>query len=139
MPAGLRHVLFHMTHVAPPNTTRPEWGPRRRAAAALFRGLWFGSNQVIGAGSRAPGRQTPTYIFPEEVRWVIRARFPDDPLQLADGSVEQQAAVYRVDVVDLATTTWPRCRCAAEPAPAPGPARRRRTGQPASTPYSRRD
>ncbi|KAI8493030.1 hypothetical protein Bbelb_290340 [Branchiostoma belcheri] len=75
--------------------------------------------------------------LPEEVRWVIRAKFPDDPLQLADGSVEQQAAVYRVDVVDLATTTWPRCRCAAEAAPAPGPARRRRTGQPASTPYSR--
>ncbi|KAI8493075.1 hypothetical protein Bbelb_290790 [Branchiostoma belcheri] len=33
--------------------------------------------------------------LPEEVRWVIRARFPEDPLQLADGFVEQQAAVRR--------------------------------------------
>eukprot|EP00058_Branchiostoma_floridae_P012285 XP_002597773.1 hypothetical protein BRAFLDRAFT_77324 [Branchiostoma floridae] len=53
----------------------------------------FGSDQSTMAGSRAVGRTTPTYIYPEEVRWVVRARFQDDALQLADGRVETQ--VYR--------------------------------------------
>ncbi|KAI8490603.1 hypothetical protein Bbelb_318710 [Branchiostoma belcheri] len=36
---------------------------------------------------------TPTYIYPEEVRWVVRARFPEDPIQLHDdGSVDQRAS-----------------------------------------------
>ncbi|XP_078700324.1 uncharacterized protein LOC144927077 [Branchiostoma floridae x Branchiostoma belcheri] len=100
-----------MSHEAPANTTRPGWTPRRRMAAAIFRGLWFGSNQTIGRESRGPGRDTPTYIFPEEIRWVMRARFPDDPVVFRDGEVEEREGVYRVDVVDLATTTWPRCRC----------------------------
>ncbi|CAH1242347.1 Hypp6602 [Branchiostoma lanceolatum] len=112
MPAGLRHVPMHMAHEAPMNTTGPEWGPRRRVAAALFRGLWYGSDRTIGAASRAAGRDTPTYVFPEE-RWVVRARFAEDPIRLNDGRVEQQGAVYHVDVVDLATTRWPSCRCCA--------------------------
>ncbi|KAI8516283.1 hypothetical protein Bbelb_048640 [Branchiostoma belcheri] len=94
----------------------------RRLAAAIY--AVFGS----------PESADRSEYFKDESPWVIRPRIPEDPLQLADGAVERQAAVYRVDVVDLATTTWPRCRC--EAAPAPGPARRRRTGQPASTPYS---
>ncbi|XP_035679600.1 uncharacterized protein LOC118417943 [Branchiostoma floridae] len=109
MPAGLRHVLLHMAHEAPANTTEPDWRPRRRLAAALFRGLWHGSNGRIGASSRAPGRDTPTYVYPEEVRWVMRARFadPSDPIRLHDGRVADQrhGEVYHVDVVDLATTT----------------------------------
>ncbi|CAH1274776.1 Hypp9320, partial [Branchiostoma lanceolatum] len=40
MPTGLRHVLFHLPHTAPATTSRPDWGPRRRLGAALFRGLW---------------------------------------------------------------------------------------------------
>ncbi|KAI8516337.1 hypothetical protein Bbelb_049180 [Branchiostoma belcheri] len=54
MPAGLRHVLLHMTHVAPPNTTRPEWGPRRRVAATLFRGLWSYGYKVPGKMVKIP-------------------------------------------------------------------------------------
>ncbi|XP_078606567.1 uncharacterized protein LOC144879201 [Branchiostoma floridae x Branchiostoma japonicum] len=139
MPVGLKHVLLHMPHTAPPNTSRPEWGPRHRLCSALFRGLWFGSDQSIGAGSKAAGRNTPTYIYPEEVRWVVRARFPDDSLQLADGRVETQAAVYRVDVVDLASTRWPTCRCGAGQggSQAGGPARRKRRQGTNGTPYQR--
>ncbi|KAI8493925.1 hypothetical protein Bbelb_282720 [Branchiostoma belcheri] len=97
---------------------------------------------TIGAASRAPGRESPTYIFPEEVRWVIRARFPDDPIHLYDGRLDSQASAYRVDVVDLATTTWPSCRCQqgsrAESSGTGGPVRRGRSGQRASgTPYHR--
>ncbi|CAH1240953.1 Hypp6243 [Branchiostoma lanceolatum] len=73
----------------------------------------YGSDRTIGAASRAAGRDTPTYVFPEEVRWVIRARFAEDPIRLKDGRVEQQGAVYQIDVVDLATTRWPSCRCGA--------------------------
>eukprot|EP00058_Branchiostoma_floridae_P006783 XP_002592271.1 hypothetical protein BRAFLDRAFT_71002 [Branchiostoma floridae] len=102
-------------------------------------GRVFGSDQSIGAGSRAAGRNTPTYIYPEEVRWVVRARFPDDSLQLADGRVETQAAVYRVDVVDLASTRWPTCRCGAGQggSQAGGPARRKRRQGTNGTPYQR--
>ncbi|CAH1242628.1 Hypp6910 [Branchiostoma lanceolatum] len=65
----------------------------------------------------------------------MRARFPDDPLQLADGRVETQASVYRVDVVDLASTTWPTCRCGEQGSGrAGGPTRRRRRQ---ATPYQR--
>ncbi|KAI8479730.1 carbohydrate binding [Branchiostoma belcheri] len=37
-----------------------------------------GSHRSIVVGSLAPGRDTPTYVFPEEIRWVV------DPLQLHD-------------------------------------------------------
>ncbi|XP_035680575.1 uncharacterized protein LOC118418687 [Branchiostoma floridae] len=138
MPVGLRHVLLHMSHDAPLNTRRPDWGPRRRVANTLFRAVWFGSNMTIGAQTRAPGRDTPTYVFPEELRWAVRARFPDDPVHLYDGAVDQQASVYRVDVVDLATTTWPRCRCDGEAGPPAGrPVRRGRGRGTRSGPYSR--
>ncbi|XP_019638758.1 PREDICTED: uncharacterized protein LOC109480869 [Branchiostoma belcheri] len=134
LPAGLRHILLHLPHTAPANSSRPDWGPRRRLAAALFRGLWYGSDRTVGADSRAPGRDTPTYVYPEEVRWVMRARFPDDPVRLYDGQVEEQRAVYFVDVVDLATATWPSCRCGSATGTSGGPARRgRRTSR--ATPY----
>ncbi|KAI8503740.1 hypothetical protein Bbelb_187110 [Branchiostoma belcheri] len=58
---------------------------------------------------RFPGaREGDTNVhLPREGELVIRAQFPEDPIHLYDGRVDSQASAYRVDVVDLATTTWP--------------------------------
>ncbi|KAI8503753.1 hypothetical protein Bbelb_187240 [Branchiostoma belcheri] len=68
------------------------------AALALLR--------TVGADSRAPGRDTPTYVYPEEVRWVMRARFPDDPVRLYDGQVEEQRAVHCILDYGLLHGCW---------------------------------
>ncbi|KAI8490615.1 hypothetical protein Bbelb_318830 [Branchiostoma belcheri] len=73
----------------------------------------FGSHMTIGAASRAPGWESPTYIFPEEVSWVTRARLPEDHIQLYDGRLDSQASARvpcgccRPSYHDLALL----CRC----------------------------
>jgi len=82
----------------------------------IFQVLWFGNR----LGQPASGKQTPTYVYPEEVKSVIRSRFPSDEVGGRDHEFADAAGVTYVTWEDLATAKWPKppnaCKaCKAKP------------------------
>lgn len=90
---GLLHIIEH--HGA----------CRKDVYTKLFQVLWYG-NKV---GSPALGRNTPTYVFPQDIVTCIRRRFPDAgagkyDTQYSDGN---ETNVYNVTWSDVAGVKWP--------------------------------
>jgi len=68
--------------------------------------LWYGNNVgKVNSSSTA----TPTYVFPIEIRMVIRERFPEVNGGQHDAAFSASSAkIYTVTWNDFASATWPK-------------------------------
>ena len=89
---GLRHILYHY------GSTRSEVYKR------LFAILWYGNH----VGSPKPDAQSPTYIFPEDLRATLRDRFSGESVEHRDAEFDRRPDVHHVTWDEMKAAKWPK-------------------------------
>jgi hypothetical protein len=90
----LRHILLHHGE------------KRSEVYRRLFQVLWFGNS--VGKKDSNP-TAVPTYVFPGDIRMVVRQRFPEANAGQHDAAFSASSAdVYTVTWNDFAAATWPK-------------------------------
>ena len=70
----------------------------------IFQVLWFGNK----LGQPSVGKQTPTYVYPDDLKTFIRKRFPSDDAGGCDHEFVNATDVTTVTWEDLANAKWPK-------------------------------
>ena len=65
--------------------------------------LWFGAQ----VGRHSADEKSPTYVYPEEIRSVVRNRFPDSEGGSRDTEYDQKNDVHHVSWEELKEMHWP--------------------------------
>lgn len=70
----------------------------------IFQVLWFASK----LGAPSSGKATPTYVYPDDLKALIRKRFPSDDAGGRDHDFVNAPGATIVTWEDLANAKWPK-------------------------------
>jgi len=87
---GPRHIILH------------HGSSRKDIYKRLFQVLWFGN--ALGKGESG---KTATYVYPREIRNLVRRRYPDSDAGNHDEDYEEKVGVHHVTIQEILSTKWP--------------------------------